>query len=206
MKPFEELRIIEIAGSQAGAFAAKMFADYGADVVKVEPPGGDPLRQNGEPLSGMGSEFAFLNTSKRSLSLDMETPTGLMELNELLVAADAVIESSAPDPLHPVSVAMGTDQLVRVYVSPFGLDGPYAAYRSNVFTDDAISGHMALSGEPDREPLKRAGLHTHLQAGMHAFIGCMSALFARECIGRGQTVEVSHMEGMAALHGNRRAR
>ncbi len=200
MKPFEHLRIVEIAGSQAGAFAAKMFADYGADVVKVEPPEGDPLRQNGEPLSGMGSEFAFLNTNKRSLRLDLRAPAGLYELNGLLGVADAVIESSAPDPLTPVSGQMGNDQIVRVYISPFGLSGPYAAYRSNVFTDDAISGHMGLSGERDREPIKRAGLHTHFQAGMHAFIGCMSALLARERIGHGQIVEVSHMEGMAALH------
>ncbi|MBA4181053.1 MAG: hypothetical protein C0506_10735 [Anaerolinea sp.] len=200
MKPFRELQIVEIAGSQAGAFTAKMFADYGASVVRVEPPGGDPLRQNGEPWNGMGTEFAYFNTSKRSICLDLATEPGMHELGRLMTLADAVIESSAPNPLTPVSGELGDDHLVRVYLSPFGLSGPYARYRSNVFTDDAVGGHMALSGEPDREPIRRAGLHTHFQAGMHGFIGSMSALLARERTGRGQTVEVSHFEGMAALH------
>ncbi len=200
MKSFRDLQIVEIAGSWAGAFAAKMFGDYGASVVRVEPPGGDPLRRSGEPWGDIGSEFAYFNTSKRSLCLDVGTDTGRRALERLLAVADVVIESAAPDPLTPVSARLGDDDLVRLYLSPFGLNGPYAGYRSNVFTDDAIGGHMALSGEPHREPLRRAGRHTHFQAGMHGFIGCMAALLARERIGQGQTVEVSHFEGMAALH------
>ena len=200
MKSFRDLQIVEISGSQAGAFAAKMFADYGANVVKVEPPAGDPLRRNGEMWGEIGSEFAFLNTSKTSVCLDLETNTGRSDLSGLLDLADVVIESAAPDPLAPITSELGGEQLVRVYISPFGLSGPYSKFRSNVFTDDAICGHMALSGEPDREPLQRVGLHTHFQAGMHAFIGCLSALIARETTGRGQGVEVSHMEGMASLH------
>ena len=200
MKPFNRLRVIEIAGSQAGAFAAKMFSDYGADVVKVEPPAGDPLRANGESLGPIGSEFAFLNTGKRSLCIDLEGQSGRASLKPVLEAADVIIESSAPAPLVRRTLNLENLTAIRALISPFGLSGPYAAYRSNVFTDDAIGGHMGLSGEPDREPLKRAGLHTHYQAGMHAFIGCMAALLAREKTGRGQTVEVSHFEGMASLH------
>jgi crotonobetainyl-CoA:carnitine CoA-transferase CaiB-like acyl-CoA transferase len=200
MKPFRELQVVEVAGSQAGAFAAKLFADYGASVVRIEPPGGDPLRQRGEPWGQLGTEFAFFNTSKRVVRLDLTSVAGLGEAGQLLDRADVVIESSAPGPLHPVTAGLGGNQLVRVCISPFGLSGPYAHYRSNVFTDDAIGGHLGLSGEPDREPLRRAGLHTHFQAGIHGFIGATAALLAREQIGRGQTVEVSHFEGMAALH------
>jgi crotonobetainyl-CoA:carnitine CoA-transferase CaiB-like acyl-CoA transferase len=200
MKPFRELQVVEIAGSQAGAFTAKLFADYGASVVRVEPPGGDPLRPNGEPWGPVGTEFAFLNTSKQSVCLDLASGAGLPELGRLLGRADLVVESSAPGPLCPVTATLGGSHLVRAYLSPFGLSGPYAGYRSNVFTDDAIGGHLGLSGEPDREPLRRAGLHTRFQAGIHGFIGAMAALLAREQLGRGQTVEVAHFEGMAALH------
>ena len=200
MKPFEALQIVEVAGSHAGAFAAKLFADFGASVVRIEPLGGDPLRSSGEAWGPIGSEFAFFNTSKRAATLDLDDADGRSDLAALLDFADVVIESAAPDPLEPVTDLLGSDQLIRAYISPFGLSGPYAGYRSNVFTDDAIGGHMFLSGEPDREPLPRAGAHTQLQAGMHAFIGCLAALLARERIGRGQTVEVSHFEGMAALH------
>jgi crotonobetainyl-CoA:carnitine CoA-transferase CaiB-like acyl-CoA transferase len=206
MKRFEELQVVEIAGSQAGALAAKLFADYGARVVKVEPPGGDPLRPNGEPWAGMGSEFAFFNTSKRSVVLDLQSDAGLRRLAPLIERADVVVESAAPDPLRPLTASLGDEQLVRVYVSPFGLGdpsgpvGPYARYRSNSFTDDAIGGHLWVGGEMDREPLQRRGLHTHVQAGLHAFIGALAALLARERIGRGQTVDVSHQDGMASLH------
>lgn len=200
MRPFQQLQIVEIAGSQAGAFAAKLFADYGARVVKIEPPGGDPLRKNGEEWQGVGTEWAYLNTGKRSLTLDLADDGGREALAELLERSDAVIESSAPDPLTPVTGEFGDERLVRAYVSPFGLSGPYCGYRSNVFTDDAIGGHMGLSGDPGREPIRREGLHTHFQAAMHTFIGTVAALLARERTGRGQVVEVSHFEGMAALH------
>ncbi|MFQ5382322.1 MAG: CoA transferase, partial [Dehalococcoidia bacterium] len=140
------------------------------------------------------------NTSKQALTLDFDSPEDRTDLTALLELADAVIASAAPGPLRPVSEGLAGEGLVRTLISPFGLDGPYARYRSNVFTDDALGGHMALSGEPDREPLRRAGLHTHLQAGMHAFIGTLAALLARERTGRGQTVEISHLEGMASLH------
>ena len=126
MKSFRELQIVEIAGSPGAAFAAKMSADYGASVVQLEPPGGDPLPPNGEPRGGVGTEFAFFNTSKRSVELDLGTDSGLRQLDRLLLVADAVIESSAPNPLTLVSADLGDDQLVRVYVSPFGLNGPYA--------------------------------------------------------------------------------
>ena len=200
MKSFRELQVVEIAGSTAGAFAAKLFADYGARVIKLEPPRGDPLRTMGEPWGDLGSEWAFFNTSKRSICLDLASDSGRDELTRLLHQADVVIESASPDPLQPVSGDLGSDQLVRACISPFGLSGPYASLRSNGFTDGAIGGHMYLSGEPDREPLRRAGQQTLFQAGAHAFIGSMAALLARERIGRGQTVEVSHIEGMVALH------
>ena len=202
MKPFEALRIVEIAGSAAGAYAAKVFADYGATVIKVEPPGGDPLRSEGEPWqldSGeqVGTTWAYLNTSKRSLVLEEGDDAGLAEL---LTGADAAIESSSPDPLTARTDGLGDERLVRTRISPFGSSGPYAGYRSNLFTDEAIGGQLYPNGEPSREPIRRPGLHVAYQAGTHAFIGTMGALRVREQTGRGQTVEVAHFEGLASLH------
>jgi len=202
MKPFEALRIVEIAGSPAGAYAAKMFADHGATVIKVEPPGGDPLRSEGEPwtLPGgdvVGTSWAYLNTSKRSVTLDDSDHAGLAAL---LAGADAVIESSSPEPLVPRTDGVGGDGLVRTRISPFGSSGPYAGYRSNLFTDEAIGGQLYPNGEPSREPIRRPGLHVAYQAGTHGFIGTMAALRVRDLTGRGQTVEVAHLEGSATLH------
>ena len=150
MRAFHQLRVIEIAGSIAGAYTGKLFADYGATVVLVEPPQGSALRRGGESWNGVGTDFVFNNTSKHSLVCDWEQPQGREQLDRLLRGADVVIESSSPDPLSPLSLNVDADQLVRCYLSPFGQSGPHAAWRSTPFTDFASSGHMFLTGEPDQ--------------------------------------------------------
>jgi crotonobetainyl-CoA:carnitine CoA-transferase CaiB-like acyl-CoA transferase len=200
VKPFDELAIVEIAGSVAGAYAGKLFADHGARVLRLEPPGGDALQREGESWNGLGTLFAFLCTSQERFALDLASPKGCGELARLLERTDVVIESASPDPLAPITRDVALPHLVKVYVSPFGSTGPYARYRSNAFTDEAIGGHLYLNGEPDREPITRPGRHSEYQAGVHAFIGAMAALRARACTGRGQTLEVSHLEGLASLH------
>ncbi|HJN92733.1 MAG TPA: CoA transferase [Dehalococcoidia bacterium] len=200
MKVFSELCIVEIAGAVSGAYAGKLFADYGATVLLVEPPQGSPMRDDGVPWNGTGSAFAFNNTSKQSLTLDASNPKDGAQLEELLRGADVVIESSSPNPLTPVSAEVDAPQLVRAYLSPFGLSGPRASWRSSPFTDFALSGHMFLTGEPDREPLQGPPLQSEYAAGAQAFYGIMAALWARERIGKGQTVEVSLVESLANLH------
>ena len=202
MRPFEALRIVEIAGSVAGAYTAKMFADHGATVIKVEPPSGDPLRSEGEPLTlpngdVVGTTWAYLNTSKRSIRLPAADHTGLARL---LSGAHAVIESSSPDNLASQVPHIDNEHLVRTQILPFGSSGPYSTYRSNLFTDEAIGGQLYPNGEPSREPIRRPGLHVAYQAGTHGFIGTMAALRVQDLTGRGQIVEVSHFEGSATLH------
>ncbi len=200
MRAFSQLRVLELAGSPAGAYAGKLYADYGAQVLRVEPPGGDLLRSAGEPWQGMGSLFAYLNTSKRATIIDLSESRGVGDFQTLLDSADVVLESSAPEPLDPVTREMERPRLVKAYISPFGLTGPYSAYRSNELTDEALGGHLYLNGEPHREPLQRPGLHACYQAGAHAFAGTLAALLARDRSGCGQTVEVTHFEGLASLH------
>ena len=200
---FEQLRVVELSGSHAGAFAAKVFADNGARVVKIVPPGGDPLLHHGELLQShvlgdgaVGSIWAYCNTSKQVVEAEPDST----DVRALILDADVVIESSAPDPLVPMTRDVEAPRLVKVYLSPFGLHGPWSERRSNVFTDDAASGHLYLNGEPDRHPFRRLGRHTEYAAGMYGFIGAMAALIARESTGAGQTVEVAHIEAMVAMH------
>ncbi|MGE0597966.1 MAG: CaiB/BaiF CoA transferase family protein [Dehalococcoidia bacterium] len=202
MKPFEELTIIEIAGSVAGAYAGKLYSDYGAKVVKVEPLEGDPSRTAGPLLAGgMGTEFAYLNTGKSSLALDVRSSPGSDVLRRLCTGADVLVESFSPGPAEPLPDAITRhEELIRVRVSPFGLTGPYSRYRSTPFTDFAVSGHMYLTGEPDREPLQGAPNQTLYASGAHAFVGSLAALIARDENGAGQDVDVSHFEVMASLH------
>jgi crotonobetainyl-CoA:carnitine CoA-transferase CaiB-like acyl-CoA transferase len=202
VKPFTDLFVIEVAGSIAGAYAGKLFSDHGARVVKVEPPRGDPMRRKGVLASdGTSAIFHALNTGKSSLCLDLETTVGRRDFAHLAGRADVIIESSSPYPLEPLA-----DQLtdgagcIRLRISPFGLDGPYASRASTPFTDFAISGHMYLTGEPDREPLQGAGPQSLYASGAYGFIGALTALHARESIGTGQDIDVSHFEAMVSLH------
>ncbi|HEX2466180.1 MAG TPA: CoA transferase, partial [Thermoanaerobaculia bacterium] len=197
----DDCRVIEIGGAPSGAYAAKLFAELGAEVVKIEPPEGDPLRQR-EPADGVenGALFAYLNTSKRSLVLDLDSAAGRRELERLAAAADVVIESASPGPFEPISSSIEAARLVRAWISPFGRSGPYRTWKSVPFTDEALGGHLFLNGDRRREPLQRPGHQASYQAGVQAFIGAAAALYARGRTGRGQTVEVTHLDGLASLH------
>ncbi len=220
MTPFAELVVVELAGSVAGSYAGKLFADLGARVIIIEPPEGSPLRAEGEPLGTSSTAFAALNTGKQSLVLDLLTPSGASHLARLLARADIVIESAVPGPLQPVTAsgdvgaagapsrrpqrgdegAGAYPHLIKLYLSPFGVSGPYAGYRSTALTDYAMGGQLYLNGEPEREPVQGAGRQPEYAAAVYGFIGVLVALLARAETGRGQTVDVSHMETMASLH------
>jgi crotonobetainyl-CoA:carnitine CoA-transferase CaiB-like acyl-CoA transferase len=201
--------VIEVAGSPAGAYAGRLLAACGADVLRLEPPGGDPWRDVGEQWKGLGAEYAYLNVGKRAARLRPSSDRGRAQVLELIErgGVDVVIESAAPGPLEPLIEQADAPQAVLLRMSPFGLGagarevwGAAGTPRSNGFTDDAWSGHLYLNGAPDREPIGRPGLHSCCQAGAHAVIGGFAALLARPSIGRGQTIDVSHVEALAALH------
>ena len=188
------VRVVEVAGSVAGAWAGKLFSGLGADVTKLVPASGDLLHELGSPWRDGSTMSAYLDTAKRVV----REPGA--DLAELVASADVVIESSAPDPLRRRAEGMGGSGLIQVLISPFGLSGPHATYRSTSLTDEAWSGHALLSGHPDREPLAGPGHQSDYAAGTLGFIGAMAALFDRRRTGLGQSVEVSSIEAMVALH------
>ncbi len=207
--PCGSLRVIEVAGSAAGAYAGRLLAACGADVLRLEPPEGDPWRQLGERWRGVGAAYAALNLGKRAARLGAAPDRGRAQIVEQVEAGevDVVIESAAPGPLVPLVHEADAPHAVLLRISPFGQGdaagqvwGDGGPPRSNGFTDDAWSGHLYLNGAADREPIARPGLHSSCQAGAHAVIGGLAALLARSGLGRGQTVDVSHVEALAALH------
>ena len=207
--PCSNLRVVEVAGSPAGAYAGRLLAACGAEVLRLEPPGGDPWREVGERWRDIGAEYAYLNVGKRAARLRPSTDGGRAQVLEQIErgGVDVVIESAAPGPLEPLIEETDAPQAVLPRMSPFGLGtawrevwGQAGSPRSNGFTDDAWSSHLYLNGAPHREPIGRPGLHSCCQAGAHAVIGGLAALLARPVIGRGQTVDVSHVEALAALH------
>ncbi|MCP5026366.1 MAG: CoA transferase [Actinomycetia bacterium] len=171
---FSHLLVVELDGSAAGAYCAKVFADFGAEVV----------------TTAAGPRRPYYDTSKHRTADD---------LDNLTARADVVIQSSGIDPIAaPVAPATPTQIVVRV--SPFAATGPYSTWRSTDLVDAAVAGHLRLSGAPDREPLQGVPDIVHHAAGMFAFVGAVAALVARVRTGFGQLVETSHQEVIAALH------
>lgn len=203
-----DLRVIDLSQGVAGPYAAKLLADFGADVLKVEPPEGDYARRlgpfpNDTPDPNRSGLFLHLNTGKRSLTLDVSSRSGATVLRKLLAKADVLIESYPPGRL--AEWGLGYDDLkaefpalIYASVTPFGQTGPYRDYRGNSLTAMAMSTIMYNTGEPDREPLTTAGTPGEYLAGIHTFVGVTAAVAWRDRTGRGQQVDVSLAEAAAA--------
>ena len=184
MKPLAGLVVVERTGSVAGAYCAKLFADRGAMVTSVGPSN---LTRH--------QQAYYYDAIERSPSGDLTTLD--------VAGIDVLIESSAPAPLVPIDLPDGAaaNHLTRVQISPFGSHGERAHWLGTDLVDYAISGHSYLYGHPDREPLKGPPDQPAVAAGIYGFIGAMASLLTRDRLdGRGQQVEVSHVQVMVALH------
>lgn len=203
-----DIRVVELAAGIAGPFCGKMFADFGADVLKIEPPGGDPSRAmgpfpNGVPDPNASGMFRYLNANKRGAALDVLDGRERARIADFCASADVVVESYAPGFLESVGLGYGAlrsanPRVVLVSVTPFGQSGAWRDYPATDLTLYAASGLSFVNGLPSREPLKEPGPESGYQAGASAFIGAMAALARRDFDGRGQRVDVSSLESAAS--------
>jgi len=203
-----DLRIIDLSQGVAGPYCTKLLADYGAEVIKIEPPAGDVSRRLG-PFPGdlpdpeKSGLFLHLNTNKKSVTLDVSTTSGAVVLKKLLARADALVESYAPGRTEEWGIGYEQlkgdfPQLVYASITSFGQTGPYRDYRANSLVAMAMSSIMYNTGEPDREPLVTGTEPADYFAGLQAFVGVLAALAYRQSEGTGQHIDVSLVESMAA--------
>jgi len=196
-------RVLDLTGS-IGALGGRVLAGLGADVIKVERPGGDPARARGPFVGGKADPcrsipWLFANAGKRGITLDMEGGSGRNLLRDLVAATDFLIESFPPGYLE--SIGLGYDRLsevnpalVMARVSPFGQTGPYRDYQATDIVTWALGGHMALAGDADRPPVRPSAPQSELLAGVHAAAGIMTAHYSRTRTGLGQQVDISMQE------------
>ena len=194
--PLAGLRVIELAQGIAGPYAGKLLADYGADVIKVEPPGGDRARHLGpfpadDPDPEQSATFLHLNTNKRSVVAQPDSDL----VASLLTDADIVIQSS-PDP-DPADLRARHPQLVVTSVTSFGLTGPYAGYEGEEIVHLAFGGPMSATGNPDREPLKMGGAIGQYQCGSVAALATLAAASAAARDGEGTHIDLANIETQA---------
>jgi crotonobetainyl-CoA:carnitine CoA-transferase CaiB-like acyl-CoA transferase len=193
------LRILELTQVMAGPFCGQVLADMGADVVKVEPPDGDSTRHALGPAA-----FLAVNRNKRSLVLDLKSAEHQAVLHRLVADADVLLENYRPG----VAARLGADwetlerinpRLIYASVSGFGQTGPYAQRPGYDLIAQGLSGVMSVTGEPDGDPVKCGIPIGDLSAGLYCALGILSAVVARERIGRGQRIDTSLFEGALAL-------
>ena len=193
------LRVLDVTDA-SGAFAGRLLAGLGADVVRVEPPGGDPLRRlppfwDGAPPAEASLFHWFYNAGKRSV-----VPDGDGALRRLALAADVVLFAGPPDGLAARGLGglrAERPDLVVAAITPFGLDGPRRAWRSSDTVAQATGGMLFVNGHADGPPLRALGLQAYHQAGVFAAIGVLAALLVRDTTGAGQDVDVSLQAAVA---------
>ncbi|TAK29460.1 MAG: CoA transferase [Chloroflexota bacterium] len=201
------LRVIELANGVAGPYCGKMLADFGADVIKVELPQGDPSRAVGPFPEGdrdAGASFLWLNTNKRGLVLDWLQPAGRKVLRQLVAQADVLVESGPGAELSrlrldPKSLLRLSSRLIVTSVTPFGRTGPWRDRPATDLTVSALGGMSFLNGLPGEEPLREPGSQTEIIAGISAYIGTMAALADRSVTGQGQAVDAGALEAMLGI-------
>ncbi|AYG60961.1 CaiB/BaiF CoA transferase family protein [Rhizobium jaguaris] len=195
----DDLRVVDFSDNLGGQYCARLFADFGAEVILVEPEAGSRIRRMPPfPVkdSGLSQRFWHLNTGKRSVSLDRQGSEGRARLDALLASADVAI---LPEDFDAAEVEKINPQCVAVTVSPFGKDGPLKDWKAPEIVLQALSGMMNNNGEFGREPLYGVGDRASFAAGVAAYIGIMAALSARSADGKGQAVSVDIEETAAAM-------
>lgn len=209
----DDIRVLDLSQEVAGPFCTKLLAGLGAEVLKVEPPGaGDVSRRLGPfvdaaPDAEHSALFLYLNTGKKSLTLDIHSPTGASIVQRLVQTCDLLVESCTPGTLDHLglgyaALASLNPGLVYTSVTPFGQTGPYSHYKGSELVVQALGALMHTIGLPDREPLKIGGYTALYTTGISAFSATMLALHVRDTAGDGQHVDVSAMETMtvAQIH------
>jgi formyl-CoA transferase len=207
--PLDGLTVIEMGALIAGPFCGQILGDFGATVIKLEDPGkGDPMRQWGRSLPmGHSPWWPVIGRNKRSVTLNLRDPEGQAIARKLIAGADVLIENFRPGAMEKWGLgyeALSADnpKLVMARVSGFGQTGPYAQRAGYALIGEAMGGLRYITGEPDRAPA-RAGISVgDSLAGLHAALGTMMALHARERTGRGQIVDAAIYESVLSVMEN----
>jgi len=202
----DDITVLDLTHALAGPFASTMLGDYGAEIIKIEPPGhGDIARAWGPPFyHNESAYFVGLNRNKRSIEVDLKHPRGQELFFRLLERADVVLENFRVGTVEKLGIDYARARarhpgVIYCSISGFGQDGPYRDRAALDLVVQAESGLISVTGEPGR-PGVRCGISiADITAGMYAAFGILAALHARQKTGRGQFIDVSMLEGQLGI-------
>ena len=201
------VRVLELGQIIAGTYGGQILSDLGAEIIKVESPEGDLGRNPSVAhYRGLSALFLTLNRNKKSICIDLKTEAGREIFYELVKASDVVIDNFRPGVLERLKIDFPVlsginPRIIQCSVTGFGSSGIYKDYPALDINIQAISGHMAITGEPGRPPARVGIPLADLSGGIFSCKGILAALFARERSGRGQRIEVSMFDAMLNLLG-----
>ncbi|HET7781953.1 MAG TPA: CoA transferase [Arthrobacter sp.] len=202
--PLNGIKVADFSRVLAGPFATMMLADFGADVIKVESPGGDDTRAWVPPVDehGAGTYFSSVNRNKRSVVCDLRTEAGLAQALDIALAADVVVENFRPGVMQRFGLDYDTLRAVRpdlVYCSITGFGSKGGAHLPGYdLLVQAVGGLMSVTGSPESEPSKVGVALVDVVTGQNAVVGILAALRSRDQTGRGQRVEVNLLSSLLA--------
>ncbi|SDK10877.1 Crotonobetainyl-CoA:carnitine CoA-transferase CaiB [Pseudomonas delhiensis] len=202
------LKVIDLSRVLGGPYCSQALADHGAQVIKLEPPGGDETRGWGPPFEGdTASYFRGVNRNKKGIAVDLSRPEGIELLLQLLEGADVLIENFKPGTLarwgigYAEVLSQRFPRLIHCAVSGFGADGPLGGLPGYDAAIQAMAGLMSVNGEADGGPLRIGLPIVDMVTGLNAVAGILLALHERERSGRGQSVDIALYDcGISLLH------
>ena len=204
----EGVKVLDLSEDIAGSFCGRLLADYGADVLKVEPPGGAALRRMGpffgdDPHPEKSLFFLVMNLNKKGATLNLQTSTGRSLLKTLVQHVDVIIETFRPGYL--ADLGLGYEDLAEINpglvftsITPFGQTGPYSQYQGEEIVSYAMGLIMSISGIQGQQPLKHGGFQAQYEGGLNGAAATAMALFMQDNTGQGQHIDVSVTECVAS--------
>ena len=204
-KALDGIRVLDLTQYEAGPSCTQMLGWLGADVIKIETPGGEQGRTALSDKRGEDSWFfMLLNSNKKGVTLNLKSERGREMFREMAKTADVVVENLGPGALERLGLGWETlhtlnPRLILASVKGFGSSGPYAEYKSFEWIAQAMAGAMSMTGSPDGPPTKAIGGLADTGAGLHTAIGILAAIVQRHTTGVGQLLEVAQQDSVVNL-------
>jgi crotonobetainyl-CoA:carnitine CoA-transferase CaiB-like acyl-CoA transferase len=199
------VKVVDLTRVLGGPFATQLLADHGADVLKLEPPQGDEVRDWGPPFHEEDAAYYIgINRNKRSVGLDLSKPEGREVLVRLLEGADVLIENFKPGSMEAWGIGYETlkqkfPRLIYCKISGFGNDGPYGGFPGYDGIVGAMTGHYSVNGSQESGPMRLGLPVVDLSMGMYCVIGILLAMHERSQSGQGQAIEVTLYDAALSL-------
>ena len=204
-RALDGIRVLDLTQYEAGPSSTQMLAWLGADVIKVEPPAGEPGRVALSDKRGEDSWFfMLLNSCKRGVTLNLKAPRGKAMFEDLVRSSDVVVENMGPGVMERLGLGYEhlrrlNPRIIHASVKGFGSGGPYSDYKSFEWIAQAMAGAMSMTGSPDGPPTKAIGGLADTGAGLHTASGILAAIVQRQVTGVGQQIEVAQQDAVVNL-------